>query len=1383
MYCLVFSSTRTSFLAAGISASIGDSTSRTIKSRIHYPRPITPLNDNLNVFMKRFFKISKSISIALFLLVANNSYGQLATYTGTGGTSTAVVGTINETVTVLQDRGFGSNTACGSGGLSGKTVSTSWTIYDTTGPRYFIQILPNPGYQLNVTGFDAGMRVSNTGPTKVRYAYSLDNGAHWIDDGVDNPLSNPGCGSSIASSWGGGALPVGITSTTDGITIALCPFAPGGSTGTFQTNYINVLGTVTPACTPPPPNSGPTNECVGNTITLTNTASGYWSSSNTLVATVGSLTGDVFGASAGTAIISYITGPTCWATTTVDVYPNPTAILGPTAVCEGATITLSDPVPGGSWSSSTTGVATINSTSGVVSGIAAGVTTITYSFGGICEVYSNITVNPSPLPITGITNVCAGFTTTLTDLSTGGVWSTSGAALVPLSSNIVVVPGSTAGTVTVFYTFPGTGCYSGVTVNSNPQPAISGPSTVCEFSTVSLSESPSMPGTWLSGNPSVASVSSGGVVSGLTAGTANITFIASVAGCSDVHMITVNPVPAAITGTTTVCAGFTTTLTDITAGGTWISSAGGTLVSVGPNAVQIPASTPGTVTITYSLVSTGCRATATVVSNPQPSIGGPVAVCQFATINVTEIPAVAGAWTSSNTTVATIDPSGMVTGNTIGTSRIVYTTTAGCTDTRTITVNPLPAAIQGPLSLCQGSSVTLSDPTPGGTWSTSNALVASIVSGTGVVSATGSGRAFSAIATITYQLLATGCFVSRGITVDPQPAVTGPANVCQFASISLTETTGTPGNWTTGSSTIATVNPAGAVTGVTAGTADITFTAFSGGCFATAPVTVHIIPLPISGPTSMCAGRTVTLNSASVGGTWSSSATSVASAITLPTGDGGITGLATGSASAAVSTINYTIAGCSTSVVITINPQPVISGGFAVCHHATLNLTETTGTPGTWNSSTLTVAPVTAVGVVSGLSVGTANITFVASIGGCTASRNVTVNPIPAPITGTLSVCQHSVTILNDADPGGFWSSSNVTVATAGTGNVTGLLPGSPVISYTFPGTSCFTTATVTVIAAPVISITPGGPLAFCPGGNVVLSATPGFTYQWYIGISPLTGETGMNYNATNSGSYSVKATNASGCSSLSAALVVNAGTAPFINAGGLTTFCYGGHVNLFANTGTSGGPITYQWQRNGINVPGQTAANFSADTTGLYTCIVHFTGTVGACISPTPATLVNVLPLPVLSIHSVGSTYLTDDRFYPAYQWYFGTSPVPGANGWSITPHFNGKYWLSATDTNGCTGYSFSLYYNSGIDIKTGTTSVNENNIAIFPNPASGIVHIASQINLTAVISSMEGRVILSADNVKDINVNTLSDGMYILTLFDTDGARVKVEKLVIAN
>lgn len=269
--------------------------------------------------------------------------------------------------------------------------------------------------------------------------------------------------------WGGGG---GGSSYTD----------PTLATGVTHTQGYNSSGngqiTLNRICVPPGAitTTGLTNICgsgVSTRFATTGGPGGGWYSSNPSVATVTNI-GVVTSLSPGTTIISYgvtyICGSSTGGTVTVTVNPLPGAIspANPT-VCQNATATLSDATTGGTWSSSNSLIASINSSSGAVSGLFSGTANITYTAPTGCTAVSALTVNASPAPIGGIPSVCVGQTTVLTNGSPGGVWSTGGAGVATVNASGTVF-GSAGGTAPIRYTFSGTGCQSSVTVTVNTLP-------------------------------------------------------------------------------------------------------------------------------------------------------------------------------------------------------------------------------------------------------------------------------------------------------------------------------------------------------------------------------------------------------------------------------------------------------------------------------------------------------------------------------------------------------------------------------------------------------------------------------------------------------------------------------------------------------------------------------------------------------------------------------------------------------------------------------------------------------------------------------------------------------------------------------------------------
>lgn len=281
---------------------------------------------------------------------------------------------------------------------------------------------------------------------------------------------------------------------------------------------------------------GPSVVCTGSKITLyDSTTGGVWSSGNTAVATINATTGEVTGISSGTATITYTLMST-YATTTVTVSTSPSAISGTPSLCVGASYTFTDATPGGIWSCYSSYVATVGSTSGVVTGSHGGIATVYYTMPGGCAATTTVTINPLPVvSLVGPITVCVGSTITITD-TTGGpgsTWSSSNTSVATVSGGIV--SGISAGTAVISCSATNscgtTTATRTITVTSTITPAsITGPSSVMATSSVTLYDA-TTGGTWSSGTPSVATVgSSSGIVTGVSAGTAIITY--TVKGCS-----------------------------------------------------------------------------------------------------------------------------------------------------------------------------------------------------------------------------------------------------------------------------------------------------------------------------------------------------------------------------------------------------------------------------------------------------------------------------------------------------------------------------------------------------------------------------------------------------------------------------------------------------------------------------------------------------------------------------------------------------------------------------------------------------------------------------------------------------------------------------------
>ena len=528
------------------------------------------------------------------------------------------------------------------------------------------------------------------------------------------------------------------------------------------------------------------------------------------------------------------------------------------------------------------------------------------------------------------------------------------------------------------------------------------------------------------------------------------------------------------------------------------------------------------------------------------------------------------------------------------------------------------------------------------------------------------------------------------------------------------------------------------------------------------------------GGTKVCVGLTKALTDGGTG-TWSSSNSLVAA---VGSGTGVVTGIMPGTA-----TIFYAFAtGCEASETFTVSPNPApIMGPSNVCPAgsgtaSTITLTDAT-MGGGWSSSSS--AAIVAGGVVTGNTTGTAIITY-GLFSGCYNTTTITVYPTPAAITGITTFCQNTSVVLTDADAGGTWSSSNAAEATvgSGTGNVTGLLSGTPDISYTEPD-GCSSIVALGILAAPVPTVIASGPTTFCSGGSVTLTTTGvGATYQWYSGTMAISGATTAIFTTTTTASYTVEITNSSNCSSTSVAIDVNAGLDPVITSSNpSSSFCTGNSTVLTANTGGISGSLTYQWANNGTIIPSATGATYDANVSGVYTASVTVSGGSGSCIAATPPYTVTVFPLPSPMDTFNGTAFVTG-RAYHAYQWYLNTVQIPGATNYSWRPVANGSYDVVVTDVNGCTWHSDAIEYTGFVNAVAVPGSGN--GIVIFPNPVTNTVHIQSPVIVGAVITGIEGKVWLSQADAKDINVSSLANGLYIIMLYDQGGNRVMVQKMI---
>ena len=470
-------------------------------------------------------------------------------------------------------------------------------------------------------------------------------------------------------------------------------------------------------------------------------------------------------------------------------------------------------------------------------------------------------------------------------------------------------------------------------------------------------------------------------------------------------------------------------------------------------------------------------------------------------------------WASEDPSVAEVSQNGVVTGRKIG-SVLIAASARGKDAFARVTVNPTPVAevrlssTHRSMLVGEVSQLTAEPLDAGGralsdrpiTWTTSDPSIATVTE-SGLVTAVSVGGAIitassegkSAVASITVSEVPVA---SIAVTPGVNDLVAGQTTqlTVQLRSASGSTLTGRAITWSTNSSSVATVSSDGLVTAVGQGTA--TITAMCEGKSASA--TINVSPRPVSavivspGQVTIFAGQTVQLSAIVTDDrgqvltghpvTFSSSNPQVATV----SATGVVTGVAPG-----VTTITAISEGGTGTATVTISPEPVVAVdvtpspatvmvGNAIQLSATpknVNGQPLTGRTVTWSSGAPALASVSSVGVVMGLAPG--NAIIIATVDGKQGSAQVTVRQVPvasvtvAPPSASTQVGQSVSLTATTLDANGNlltgrivgWSSSDSTVAAVtSSGVVTGVAPGTAMITATSEGQSG--SATVTVIPA-----------------------------------------------------------------------------------------------------------------------------------------------------------------------------------------------------------------------------------------------------------------------------------------------------------------------------
>ena len=732
-------------------------------------------------------------------------------------------------------------------------------------------------------------------------------------------------------------------------------------------------------------------------------------------------------------------------------------------------------------------------------------------------------------------------------------------------------------------------------------------------------------------------------------------------------------------GPTTFCAGGNVTLTS-SAGTSYLWSNGATTPSI-----NVTISGSYTVKITNASGCQSAASAATVVTvnalpaTPTITAGGPTTFCAGGNVTLTSSAGSIYLWSNGATTAS-------INVTTAGSYSVRVKNASGCQSAVSVativTVNVLPATptitASGPTTFCAGGSVTLTS-SAGSTYLWSNgATTASVnITTTGnysvrVTNTNGCQSALSATTVISVNALPATPTITAG----------GPTTFCAGGNVTLTSSAGTSYLWSNGATTQS-------INITAAGSYTVKVTNASGcqsAVSAATVVTVNTLPIiptiTASGPTTFCAGGSVTLTSnAGTSYLWSNGAATQSVNITV-----------SGSYTVKVTNASGCQSAASVATIVTANALPaaptITAGGpITFCSGGSVTLTSSPGTTYLWSNGattqginvslpgSYTIQVTNANGCQSAVSAATlvnVNALPVVNAGTDATIPNGTSTTINATVTGTGPFTYSwtpSAQLVNASieDP----TTVNLAVTTVFTLTATSLT------------TSCsYSDAVIITISGVPLNSTPTAtPGTICAGANVQLHAlafggSGSYTYTWTstpVGFTSSIAD--PIANPAVSTTYHLTVDDGSSNVSPQVAVTVNALPAtPTITAGGPTTFCAGGNVTLTSSAGTS-----YLWSNGAttqsINVT--SAGNYSVQVTNASGCL--------SAASATKIVTVNALPItPTISAGGPstfcagGSVMLTSTAGI-SYLWSNGETTQ------NINVTASGSYSVIVINASGC--------------------------------------------------------------------------------------------------
>ncbi len=301
--------------------------------------------------------------------------------------------------------------------------------------------------------------------------------------------------------------------------------------------------------------------------------------------------------------------------------------------------------------------------------------------------------------------------------------------------------------------------------------------------------------------------------------------------------------------------------------------------------------------------------------------------------------------------------------------------------------------------------------------------------------------------------------------------------------------------------------------------------------------------------------------------------------------------------------------------------------------------------------------------------------------------------------------------------------------------------------------------------------IIPMGATTFCQGQSVRLKTIEGvgYTYQWKLNGTNISGATNYYYEATQVGNYTVLITlGPNSATSDPVAITVNPKPIATINQ----PANYSVPQTLM---GANCGSCSYQWYLNDLPINGATTSSYAATQAGVY-----YLETYNGCYAISDTVILGgVVPftISVSASPAIGGSVSGGGSF------------VLGTNA-TVTAVPNIGYSFVNWSENGNSistqnSYSFTVNQNRNLvanfNLLSSISEELSGKVLVYPNPSLGNFTISSDFEFSYKIVTINGKLMASNDEIKkehSFKINT--SGVYYVQIEDSKGQQ-RFEKITV--